>query len=104
MSGVAVFPVMAKKPRKGDLVVMEPQHPLCDEFTGLLEGPEGCDFKEDRGRFTWSCDSTDRSCPKAQAILRKYYPQVDIAASLEFFHTHGGYCDCEILFNVDRER
>jgi Protein of unknown function (DUF2695) len=27
---------------------------------------------------------------------------VDIPASLEYFENHGGYCDCEILFNVDR--
>jgi hypothetical protein len=27
---------------------------------------------------------------------------VDIPASLEYFEEHGGYCDCEILLNVDR--
>jgi hypothetical protein len=26
---------------------------------------------------------------------------VDIPASLVFFQNNGGYCDCEILFNVD---
>jgi hypothetical protein len=26
---------------------------------------------------------------------------IDIPASLAFFKDHGGFCDCEILFNVD---
>jgi Protein of unknown function (DUF2695) len=26
---------------------------------------------------------------------------IDIPASIEFFEEHGGYCDCEILLNVD---
>jgi hypothetical protein len=25
----------------------------------------------------------------------------DISASIAFFRAHGGYCDCEILFNVE---
>jgi hypothetical protein len=25
---------------------------------------------------------------------------VDIPASIEYFEEHGGFCDCEILFNV----
>jgi hypothetical protein len=25
-----------------------------------------------------------------------------IAASLSYFEEHGGYCDCEVLFNVDQ--
>jgi hypothetical protein len=28
---------------------------------------------------------------------------VDIPASIAFFEEHGGYCDCEILLNVDPE-
>jgi hypothetical protein len=26
---------------------------------------------------------------------------IDIVASLDYFARHGGYCDCEILMNVD---
>jgi Protein of unknown function (DUF2695) len=29
---------------------------------------------------------------------------VDIPGSIEYFEAHGGYCDCEILMNVDGER
>jgi hypothetical protein len=27
--------------------------------------------------------------------------RVDIDGSIAFFQEHGGWCDCEILFNVD---
>jgi hypothetical protein len=27
---------------------------------------------------------------------------VDVEGSLAYFEQHGGYCDCEILLNVDR--
>lgn len=26
---------------------------------------------------------------------------IDIESTMEFFNSHGGYCDCEILFNVE---
>jgi hypothetical protein len=29
--------------------------------------------------------------------------KINIEASLAYFEDHGGYCDCEILLNVDRE-
>jgi hypothetical protein len=27
---------------------------------------------------------------------------VDVDKSIAYFREHGGYCDCEILFNVER--
>jgi len=27
---------------------------------------------------------------------------VNVAQSIEYFRDHGGFCDCEILMNVDR--
>ncbi len=35
----------------------------------------------------------------AQSILHSL-PNVDGAGTLDFFMANGGYCDCEILFNV----
>jgi hypothetical protein len=26
---------------------------------------------------------------------------IDVEKTIEFFHEHGGHCDCEILLNVD---
>jgi hypothetical protein len=77
-----------------------------DEFLGRLEGPEGCDFKEERpgdpNSVTWKCaGGNDKTL--SRAILAKMGVLVeDAKAFLELCHTHGGHCDCEILFNAAR--
>ena len=38
----------------------------------------------------------------AIAVMREM-GGVEIEATLEYFEDHGGYCDCEILLNVDRD-
>ena len=39
--------------------------------------------------------------PKATHILRTMgFDEDFIYASMAYFAEHGGYCDCEILFNV----
>ncbi len=80
------------------LPIMTPNHDRWDEFCERLGGTEGCDFQEDG---TWKClGGTDKTF--AIAILIDM-GGVDIPASLSFFEQNGGFCDCEILFNVDRE-
>jgi len=86
--------------------VMTIDHPRWREFYQLLEGPEGCNFQEkvpgDCESVTWKCaGGKDKSL--ARAILAKHFPDVDIEKSFEYFEEHGGYCDCEILFNVNRQ-
>lgn len=79
--------------------IMKPGHPLWQEFCDKLEGPEGCNFREDNdGKTIWNCPGGYEK-PKATAILETM-ADVDINASLKFFTAHGGHCDCEILFNV----
>ncbi len=87
---------------------MIPDHPRWQEFIQRLEGPEGCNFQgeyDDEGQLipdsvTWECaGGEDKS--KATAIL-KTMPAIDVTASLAFFEEHGGFCDCEIVFNVER--
>lgn len=80
--------------------IMTPKHDLWGEFMTRLEGPEGCDFREDENEnVTWKCNGgTDKS--KARAILESM-PGVDVTGSLEFFEARGGHCDCEIIFNVN---
>lgn len=76
---------------------MTPEHSNWDDFVERLEGPEGCDFEG--GGNTWKCrGGTDKTF--ATAILTDM--GMDVEASLKYFEKHGGYCDCEILFNVDR--
>jgi len=87
--------------------IMTPDSPHWEEFISRLEGPEGCNFQadyDDEGEIiadtvTWECEGgEDKS--KAAAILRTI-PKIDVAASLAFFEEQGGYCDCEIVFNVE---
>ena len=82
--------------------IINRDHVLWDEFMGRLEGPEGCDFKmkdpNDTNTTTWRCSNKiDREF--ATAIL-KTMPNIDIEGSMKFFSDNGGFCDCEILFNV----
>jgi hypothetical protein len=78
--------------------IMSPEHPKWEDFCEELEGPEGCNFREENGITTWDCKAGhDRT--KARSILVKY--DVDIEKSLEYFTKNGGHCDCEILFNVN---
>ena len=79
--------------------VMTPFHPDWHEFYNRLQGPEGCDFKKDsKGKITWTC-AAGRDKSLAIKILESM--SVDVPASLTYFENHGGYCDCEILFNVE---
>jgi hypothetical protein len=79
--------------------VMTPEHPRWEEFCERLAGPEGCHFRrKPDGRATWKCaGGTDKTL--ATKILKTM--GMDVAASLACFEAHGGYCDCEILFNVE---
>ena len=79
---------------------MGPSHPKWAEFLADLGGPKGCDFRKDAsGRSTWKCDGTVKR-PICRRTLKRY--DVDVAGSLKLFVRHGGYCDCEVVFNVDR--
>jgi len=78
---------------------MTTEHTRWDEFCERLGGPEGCNFRDDKEKgTTWHCGGgTDKSF--AEIILQDM-GDVDVTASLSYFEDHGGYCDCEILFNV----
>jgi len=83
--------------------VLTPQHKEWEKFCELLQGPEGGDFKRNsEGKFTWRCKGNNDKT-YAQKILKKYFPYIDIEKTFEYFERHNGYCDCEILFNVDIE-
>jgi hypothetical protein len=55
---------------------------LCE----YLEGPKGCDFKEDG---TWDCDGTQRA---TQRWMRDNHIRLAIPSH---------FCDCEVVFNRD---
>lgn len=77
------------------LSVMFPAHPRWPEFIERLSGPEGCDFSE-RG----SVCSGGNDKHFALAILGDM-GDIDIEASIALFEENCGFCDCEIIFNVE---
>lgn len=36
----------------------------------------------------------------AKNLLKSDFPDIDIPKTLAYFEKHGGFCDCEIIFNV----
>ena len=83
--------------------VMWPGNPRWREFTERLDGPEGCDFRQlDPGDpMSITCNCMGDDIPRlAIGILHKM-GGVDIPRSIGFFRQYGGYCDCEILYNVE---
>jgi hypothetical protein len=98
--------------RDDEMTPMTREHPRWEEFCARLEGPEGCDFRSDCERGvgdTWYCASSNPEFPEmahtlSRSILMKMgLSHEEIAASLAYFKEHGGYCDCEVLMNVDRQ-
>ena len=66
------------------------------EFFDRLEGPEGCDFSEDG---SWTC-SGKGDFP----LTRKLFGDMELSENqieecIAHFAKHGGYCDCEVVFN-----
>lgn len=85
---------MARKTNKNVLTPVQ-----WDEFLFKLEGPAGCNFRKNKkGETRWNCKGgRDRSF--AEKILREMQIE-QIEQVLAFCDENGGYCDCEILFNV----
>lgn len=91
-------------------MILTPENYRWPEFLDRLAGPEGCNFrylKDGSADQTWDCAcGHDKS--KATAIMTKMNEtlppdqQIDIPKTLEYFDNHGGYCDCEITFNVEQ--
>jgi hypothetical protein len=80
--------------------VISPGHDRWEEFCERLAGPQGVNFRNDEnGELRWDCDS--HNIIYAVRILQQMgFGEATINASLSYYREHGGYCDCEILFNV----
>jgi hypothetical protein len=74
---------------------MSPSHPRWDEFLERLCGPEGCDFKA-KG---WTCFGDVRFSRKVLSGMGLDAAATDL--SIGGFRKLGGYCDCEVVFNVE---
>jgi hypothetical protein len=78
-------------------------NPRYFEFIDRLAGPGACNFRQNPIEgMTWDCKGgTDKTF--AEAILRDMgYGDVEIASTFAYLEARGGFCDCEIVLNVDR--
>ncbi len=78
----------------------ETQETTTERFFDLLEGEEGCNFRYENGQAVHTCFGDFRFSKK---ILSKFFglEEDDINEFLKFCKDNGGFCDCEILFNVE---
>lgn len=88
-------------PAKPIPVVLTPEHSLWREFCDRLAGPEACNFQGEGEDVTWTC-AGGRNQDFSKAILQTM-DGIDVEGTLLYFSEHGGHCDCEVLFNVDRD-
>lgn len=76
--------------------LMHPEHPRWEEFAVRLWVE--LDFEWDEEGIRGKCNNlTSRPC--ASKILKEM--GADVAASLALFEMRGGFCDCEIIINID---
>lgn len=92
---------LEEKQGLGTMEVMDWDNPRFSEFIDRLAGHGYCDFSEDKeGHLKWTCDSSTDNKPMAYALLTDMGLSFDgIHKSFAFFQEHGGFCDCEIVFN-----
>lgn len=70
------------------------------EFFKRLEGPEGCDFKEnEKGQMTWKCKGGNNKDLSLQILQAMGIPFNEGVEFLCICDRYGGHCDCEIIFN-----
>jgi hypothetical protein len=75
-----------------------PRHALWNEFLERLAGPEACAFHNDN----WTCFGDMRF---TRRLLRDMgMSQQSIEVSVAYLENHGGYCDCEVVFNLGPRR
>jgi hypothetical protein len=76
--------------------ILTPESARWEQFTDRLDS---------LGRI-WGCDGDEIEAGAglvhglAKTVLTEM-GDIDIEATLAYFRDHGGYCDCEILMNVD---
>lgn len=79
--------------------LMHPEHPRWEEFAVKLWVELDFDWGDKGVRS--KCNMS-HSRPSASKILKEM--GADVAASLALFEMSGGFCDCEIIINVDLKK
>ena len=83
--------------------ILTKEHQLWNDFCKRLEGEEGCNMQItgdglNLDDYQFRCDRTMER-PYTKKILQKYN-NIDVEGTMKYFEKQGGYCDCEILFNI----
>jgi uncharacterized protein DUF2695 len=92
----AAAAIAANEEEKMMTEIMTPKSQRWDAFAAALDEAiecEGCDGDEGQA----SLGRTHRHAKKIMGDMGA----IDVEASLAFFKENGGYCDCEVLMNVD---
>ena len=74
--------------------VMTPKHPQWNDFLERMQ--KACEVYDAEGQVGWVCDGTTKN---ARWVLERM-ADIDVEKSLTYFQQHGGFCDCEIGYNV----
>jgi hypothetical protein len=83
-------------PLVADLIL--PRHPRWKQFVARLAGADACNFGED----SWTCFGDLRFTRRILAEMGIRPAPIEVCVA--YFKDHGGYCDCEVVINVARER
>lgn len=73
----------------------------AQEFFKRLEGPEGCDFRDDEKKgCIWKCAGGQDQSLSQELLKTMGVDEEDSKEFLQVCSEKGGHCDCEIIFNA----
>lgn len=87
-------------------MILTREHPQWDQFIQILEGIlyfHEIENEDGEPDIAWHCESdfTQTTAVLNFMISLGILKDIDIDGTIEYFQENGGYCDCEVLFNVD---
>lgn len=87
-----------KKGEKMKKKIMDKRNVNFTEFIEELD--KKCNFRGQGDEMKWDCGNDHQFCKE---ILQNY-ENIDIEATIKYFEKNGGHCDCEVLFNVAKQK
>ncbi len=67
-----------------------------ESLSEYLEGKDACNFRREKGELVWNCK-------RKLFFTRKWAKEngMDFKEVKKACEDNGGFCDCEVLFNVE---
>jgi hypothetical protein len=81
--------------------LMCPASPRWEQFIVRLDGPKGLNWRQEKPGCLESLTSDCKGNKDLAVEIMQDMGEIDIGASLALFEWCGGFCDCEISFNVE---